>query len=75
MRPITVRLPASTVEKMDELFQRCPRIWRSRQEVLFEMIESCIQDWIEIQSKPEKTAKEFQEIARRGLQRVEDTRG
>lgn len=73
MRPLTVRLPASTVEKMDELFQRCPKIWHSRQEMLFEMIESCVQDWIETQSNPENIAKEFQKIARKALQGVEDT--
>ena len=68
MKPLTVRLPASTHAKVDELFERCNGVWQSKQELLFEMIESAIADYIESQNDPEIEAEIFQEIARKGLQ-------
>lgn len=67
VRPLTVRLPASTVAKLDELQRRCPTVWSSRQELLFEMIESCIKDWIDVQPKPKEAAAIFDELARKAL--------
>ncbi len=56
VRPITVRLPVSTVAKLDALNAQCPAVWGSRQELLFEMIESCVIDWIEAQPRPKEAA-------------------
>ena len=69
VRPITVRLPISTVAKLDELQKQCPSVWGSRQELLFEMIESCIRDWIDEQPKPKDAAVIFDEVARKALRR------
>jgi hypothetical protein len=43
-------------------------VWESKQEMLFEMIESCIQDWIAKQPVSDKAAAEFDHQARRSLQ-------
>ena len=72
VRPITVRLPVSTVAKLDELQRQCPTVWSSRQELLFEMIESCVKDWIESQPKARDIGAIFDEVARKTLQRAAD---
>ena len=72
VRPITVRLPVSTVAKLDELQKECPSVWGSRQELLFEMIESCVKDWIDTQTKPKDAAALFEEVARKALKRSGD---
>ena len=72
VRPITVRLPVSTVAKLDELQKRCPSVWSSRQELLFEMIESSVKDWIDVQPTPEEAAKDFDHVARKALRRATD---
>lgn len=67
VRPISVRLPMSTVAKLDELQKRCPSIWGSRQELLFEMIESCVKDWIDAQPETKEATKVFDNVARKAL--------
>jgi hypothetical protein len=68
LQAITVRLPVTTVAKMKHLEKKCPA-WDSRQEMLFEMIEACIQDWIAKQPSPKQAAAEFDQAARGALQR------
>src|SRR5713101_5295505 len=68
LRPVTVRLPVTTIAKMKLLEQKCPIQWESKQEMLFDMIECCIKDWITLQPAPGKTAAEFDHEARRALQ-------
>ena len=70
VRPITVRLPISTVAKLDELQRQCPSVWSSRQELLFEMIESCVKDWIEAQPKSKGAAANFDEVTRKAVRRA-----
>ncbi len=70
MRALTIRLPASTLAKLDELFDRCPGAWRSRQELVFEMIEASVQDYVDSQADPTAVATAFQEVARKALQRT-----
>jgi hypothetical protein len=72
VRPITVRLPVSTVAKLDELQKQCPSVWGSRQELLFEMIESCVKDWIDAQPAQRGAAKVFDDAARKALKRMTD---
>ena len=72
VRPITVRLPVSTVAKLDELQRQCPTVWSSRQELLFEMIESCVKDWIESQPRTKDVDVIFDEVARKTLKRAAD---
>lgn len=72
VRPITVRLPISTVAKLDELQRQCPSVWSSRQELLFEMIESCVRDWIDAQPQPKNVSQSFDDVARKALRRVTD---
>jgi hypothetical protein len=73
VRPITVRLPVSTVAKLDELQRQCPSVWGSRQELLFEMIESCVKDWIDAQpAQKNGAAKVFDAVARKALKRTPD---
>jgi hypothetical protein len=72
VRPITVRLPVSTVAKLDELQKQCPSVWSSRQELLFEMIESCVKDWIDTQPPSGEAAKVFDDVARKALRRIID---
>lgn len=72
VRPITLRLPVSTVAKLDELQRQCPTVWSSRQELLFEMIESCVKDWIDSQPKANDAAAAFDEVARKALRQVAD---
>ncbi len=68
VRPVTVRLPVTTIAKMKYLEAECPNLWESKQEMLFEMIESCIQDWITQQPDPSNVAAEIDHVARRALQ-------
>ena len=68
LRAVTVRLPVTTIAKMKLLEKKCPG-WESQQEMVFEMIESCVQDWITKQPSPEQAASEFDQEARRALQR------
>lgn len=72
VRPITVRLPITTVAKLDELQRQCPSVWGSRQELLFEMIESCVKDWIDAQPAQKGAAKTFDDVARKALKRTPD---
>lgn len=70
VRPITVRLPVTTVAKLDELQRQCPSVWSSRQELLFEMIESSVKDWIDTQARSKDVAANFDEVARKALRRA-----
>ena len=72
VRPITVRLPVSTVAKLDELQRQCPTVWSSRQELLFEMIESGVKDWIEAQAAPKEAVNVFDDVVRKALGRPAD---
>jgi hypothetical protein len=72
VRPITVRMPVSTVAKIDELQKRCPAVWGSRQELLFEMIESCVRDWIDAQPQPKDADAIIDGAARKALRRPTD---
>lgn len=74
LQPVTVRLPVTTIAKMKHLQKRCPA-WDSRQEMLFEMVEACVQDWITKQPSPEQAATEFDREARKALQRHPSFRG
>jgi hypothetical protein len=67
LRAVTVRLPVTTIAKMKLLEEKCPDLWESRQEMLFEMIESCVQDWISTQPSFKRTYQEFDSAARSGL--------
>lgn len=68
VRPVTVRLPVTTIAKMKLLEEKCSIQWESKQEMLFDMIECCIKDWINLQPSPSKAAGEFDRAARRALQ-------
>jgi hypothetical protein len=70
VRPITVRLPVSTVAKLDELQRQCPSVWNSRQELLFEMIESSVLDWIEVQPRPKEATAAIEAAAGKTLTRA-----
>ena len=67
LKPVTFRLPVTTIDKINFLEEECPNVWESKQEMLFEMIESCIQDWIAQQPAPKDAAAEFDHVARRAL--------
>ncbi len=68
LRPVTVRLPVTTIAKMKLLEEKCAIQWESKQEMLFDMIECCIKDWINLQPSASKIAGEFDRAARRALQ-------
>jgi hypothetical protein len=72
LRPITVRLPVTTLAKLELLDEKLAeaggKIWDSRQETIFEMIESCIADYIGGTESPDRVHKEFQAKARRAMQ-------
>jgi hypothetical protein len=72
LRPITVRLPVTTLAKLElleeKLAEQGGKIWDSRQETIFEMIESCIADYIGSKESPDRIHKEFQTKARRAMQ-------
>jgi hypothetical protein len=68
LRPVTVRLPITTVAKMKLLEKLCSKTWESRQEMLFEMIESSIRDWIEGRRDSKELHEQFQHAAYRALQ-------
>lgn len=67
LKPVTFRLPVTTIAKMQLLMEQRPEIWESQQEMMFEMIESAIQDWIKSRDAPQ-IAKAFDEAAHRALQ-------
>ncbi len=67
VRPITVRLPVSTVAKLDALNAQCPAVWGSRQELLFEMIESCVVDWVEAQPRAKEAAAVIEAAAQKTI--------
>ena len=72
LRPITVRLPVTTLAKLELLDAKLEedggRVWDSRQEIIFEMIEACISDYINGTDIPKRAHEEFQAIAHRSLQ-------
>jgi hypothetical protein len=72
LRPITVRLPVTTLAKLELLEQKLEeeggKVWDSRQETIFEMIESCIGDYIEGVEASSRVHEEFQTKARRAMQ-------
>jgi hypothetical protein len=67
LRAVTVRLPVTTIKKMQLLEQKCLGQWESRQEMLFDMIESAILDWVESGGFPQGEFEEFQRAAYEGL--------
>jgi hypothetical protein len=76
LRAVTFRLPVTTIAKMKLLFEKSPQTWESKQEMLFEMIESSIKDWIENQGTQDhqnKVFANFDHAARRGLQTMSDS--
>ncbi|SRR5258708_24569407 len=79
LRPITVRLPVTTLAKLDLLDAKLEKaggkVWDSRQETIFEMIEACISDYINGSDSPERTHEEFQAVARRSMQINPPARG
>ena len=72
LRPITVRLPVTTLAKLELLDQKLEeeggKVWSSRQETIFEMIESCIAGYINGTGSPDSVHEEFQAVARRAMQ-------
>jgi hypothetical protein len=79
LRPITVRLPVTTLAKLewldDKLQEEGGRVWDSRQETIFEMIEACISDYINGTDSPQRAYDESQSIARRSMQINPPARG
>jgi hypothetical protein len=79
LRPITVRLPVTTLAKLDLLDAKLEKaggkVWDSRQETIFEMIEACISDYTNGSDSPERTDEEFQAVARRSMQVNPPARG
>ncbi len=70
VRPITVRLPATTMAKLDAAREKCKDVWTTRQELLFEMIESCLRDWINAQPKPKEADAWLDEVAHKAFRRT-----
>ena len=72
LRPITVRLPVTTLAKLDlldaKLEKEGKKVWDSRQETIFEMIEACISDFINGTRSPKQAREEFQAAATRSMQ-------
>ncbi len=72
LRPVTVRLPVTTLAKLERLDAKLKEeggpVWDSRQETIFEMIEACISDYIDGTDAPKQVHEEFQAIARRAIQ-------
>jgi hypothetical protein len=72
LRPVTVRLPVTTLAKLEWLDARLNEeggpVWDSRQETIFEMIEACISDYINGTDAPKRAYDESQAIARRSMQ-------
>jgi hypothetical protein len=72
LRPITVRLPVTTLAKLEWLDQKLEeeggKVWASRQETIFEMIESCIAGYIKGTDSPDRVHEESQAVARRAMQ-------
>jgi hypothetical protein len=73
LQPITVRLPVTTLAKIVLLEKKLSekkgqKVWDSRQEMIFEMIESCVRDWIATADSPDRADQEFQAAAYRALQ-------
>jgi hypothetical protein len=70
VRPVTVRLPVSTLAKLDALQDKCSVVWSSRQELLFEAIESSIRDWINAQADPKAADAWLDDIAHKAFRRA-----
>src|ERR1700748_10614 len=72
LRPITVRLPVTTLAKLELLDSKLEgeggRVWDSRQEMIFEMIEACISDYINSSDASKRAFDDFQTVARRSMQ-------
>jgi hypothetical protein len=72
LKAITVRLPVTTLAKLDSLDEEFEKgggkLWSSRQETIFEMIESCIAVYINSSDSPEEKHEELQYAARRAMQ-------
>jgi hypothetical protein len=73
LKTYSVRLPFTTIAKLEELRRHLsrshPRAWESNQELLFDLIEDGIRAWIEDQPDKEATHAAFQQVATRAMQR------
>ena len=64
LKPVSFRLPVSTVALLDEMVKWTP--WSTKQEMLYEMIDSAINDFL--QTCPEPVREGLEEMARAALE-------
>ncbi len=72
MKTYSVRLPITTIAKLEELHRHLktqyPRTWASKQELLFDLLEHAIDNWIEEELDQEVARSMIQKAAARALQ-------
>jgi hypothetical protein len=72
IKPYNLRLPATTIAKLEELQRRLsarfPTSWLSKQEFLFDLLENAIADAIEDEPDQDATKSAMQKVANRALQ-------
>jgi len=64
LKPVSFRLPVTTVVLLDEMVKWTP--WSTKQEMLYEMINSAINDFL--QTCPEPVREGLEEMARAALE-------
>jgi hypothetical protein len=73
LKTYSVRLPITTIAKLEKLHsdlsRSYPRTWSSKQELLFDLIEDAIRAWIEDQPDSEAAHAMLQQVATRAMQR------
>jgi hypothetical protein len=73
LKTYSVRLPITTIAKLDKLHSDLcrshPRTWPSKQELLFDLIEDAIRIWVEDQPDKAAAHSALQQVATRAIQR------
>ena len=69
LKTYSVRLPVTTIAKLEELQQRHSTIWPSKQQLVFDLLEAAIEDWIAGEANPKVARDLMQRVAHIALQR------
>ncbi len=68
LRVFSVRLPVTTIAKVRLIQERHPELWRTSQELMFDLIENAIEHAVE-KEKDERLEKDLQRAASRAMQK------
>jgi hypothetical protein len=73
LKAATFRLPVTTLAMMDELYTFGP--WDSKQEMLFDLVDDAIHQFLQSPDTGEKVREKFQKVAQDALNEWRSSRG